>query len=322
MKWLLVIGRLIVPRFVITTIVGIYVFLAFCSTTLAQTTLQVVTKVVEKELTYLPGKVIMIRGQKADINVRTWNRAVVGVRLRLVAKNPSRAIAEHDVSYHQYTLQDNGTELDISNRFSIPMRDGPLTSQLKAIFEVSLPANAVLTITNSFGDVTLRDLTGEVSLKAEFGKLTLTNLSGKTLVQTNYGDLLGNDISGAFTARITNADAVFQNLGGTVKLRCVETGKLTIRPNSTALAALTVEADQVPISLIIKQINSFSYDLRTVFYAAIRVPPGYRSYLTNIRNRSQFGYQPPGNQPLIRISADTGPVTILPGTTDDEPIEK
>ncbi len=49
-----------------------------------------------------------------------------------------RDLVEREVAYHQYTVQANGSEIELSNRFVIPQRAGKLQSQLKAIYEVNI----------------------------------------------------------------------------------------------------------------------------------------------------------------------------------------
>ncbi|MCY7359474.1 MAG: hypothetical protein LH609_18870, partial [Rudanella sp.] len=192
----------------------IFVVFALFATTFAPLrliqaqTMQVVTKVVEKDIPCPDGLTQRIRlnARKADVTIKGWNRPVVGIRLRLVAKHPDRAIAEQEVAYSQYIMQLNGTIIDLSNQFVIPQRAGKLQSQLKAIYEVSVPSRAVLTISNSFGDVALRDLAGETSVKVEFGKLSLDDISGKLSISSDYGDIEGRDVNATLFCKAEKAN--------------------------------------------------------------------------------------------------------------------
>ncbi|MFD2572443.1 hypothetical protein ACFSUS_17520 [Spirosoma soli] len=274
--------------------------LILCSNvfSLAQTPLQVVTKVVEKDLTYTDGQPIRINAQKADVTLRGWSRSTVAVTLRLIAKHPDRVVAEREVGYHQYVLQANGGQLDLSNRFVIPQRAGKLQSQLKAIYEVNVPAKALINLTNSFGDVRLSGLSGDVTLKFEFGKLSLDDISGKLAITSDYGDIDGRNIDATLTCKAEKADIMLRDLGGKVNLQS-RYGKLTLLPSST-LDGLKVEAARTEIVVATKRLSDFSFDVIASF-AEIRVPDAVASQLGRYGSKQTFTYQSAARKPEISI---------------------
>lgn len=274
----------------------------------SQTPVQVVTKVVEKELPYADGQRIRLAAQKADVTLKGWNRPVVSVRLRLMAKHPDRAVAEREVAYHQYAVQANGPELELSNRFVIPQRAGKLQSQLKAIYEVSVPAKALLTITNSFGDLRLSDLSGDISLKFEFGRLTLDDVGGKLVITSDYGDIDGRNVDAQLTLQAEKADVTLRDLGGQSSIRS-RYGKLTVLP-APSLDGLSVEAARTEILVATKRVSDFRYDVITTF-ADIRVPESVADELGRLGSKQTFTYQPPGvRKPEIKIQNSYSTVVI------------
>jgi hypothetical protein len=277
-------------------------------------TMQVVTKVVEKEISCPDGLTQRIRlnARKADVTIKGWNRPVVGIRLRLVAKHPDRAVAEREVGYHQYVMQLNGAVIDLSNQFVIPQRAGKLQSQLKAIYEVSVPNRAALTISNSFGDVALRNLAGETSINIEFGKLTLDDISGKLTINSDYGDIEGHDINATLFCTAEKANIDLRDLGGNSRIQS-RYGKLLIVP-SPVLDALRVEAARTDIVLVINRIADFQYDLLAT-QAEIRVPAAYADQLGRFGGKQTFTLQPPGKKPEISIQNIYSPITIMNGQT-------
>ena len=269
---------------------------------------QVVTKVVEKELPYADGQRVRLNAQKADVTVKGWNRSTVQVRLRLMAKHPDRAVAEREVAYHQYTLQTNGSEIELSNRFVIPQRAGKLQSQLKAMYEVSVPVKALLTLTNSFGDLNLSDLTGDVSLTFEFGKLTLEDMGGKLNVSSNYGDIDARNLDANLTLKTEKADVTLRDIGGTARITS-RYGKLTLLP-ATSLGKLTVEAARTEVTVATKRVADFRYDIINT-YAPIRVPESVAGELGKYGSKQTFIYAPPGaNKPEIHIQNSYSTVSI------------
>lgn len=276
----------------------------------SQTPVQVVTRVVEKELPYTDGQRVRLNGQKADITLKGWNRSTISVKLRLVAKHPDRATAEREVAYHQYTIQAENGQIDLSNRFVIPQRAGKLQSQLKAIYEISLPAKTMLTLSNSFGDIRLSDLTGDVNLKFEFGKLTLEDMGGKLSITSNYGDIEGRNVAATLTLKAEKADVSLHNLGGTAKLQS-RYGKLTVLP-ATTLGALTIEAARTEILVEVNRLTDFRFDVISTF-ADIRLPDEATSQLSNYGSKQVFSTQPPGRKPDINIQNSYSPISIQDG---------
>ena len=291
------------------TLFPLRLFLLFlASVSLAQTPVQVVTKVVEKELPYADGQRIRVTAQKADVTLKGWSRPTVSVRLRLVAKHPDRAVAEREVMYHQYTLQANGNDIDLSNRFVIPQRAGKLQSQLKAIYEISVPAKALIQLTNSFGDVRLSDLAGDVNVKFEFGKLSLDDVGGKLTVASEYGDIDGRGVNATFVCKAEKADISLRDLGGSSRIAS-RYGKLMIVPNATTLDALHIEAARTEIAFSPRRVADFRYDVISTF-ADIRVPESVAGELGRYGSKQTFTYQPPGKKVEVSIQNTYSTVSI------------
>lgn len=275
----------------------------------AQTPVQVVTKVVDKEFAYVDGQRIRLTAQKADVTLKGWNRPTVSIRLRLVAKHPDKAIAEREVAYHQYIMQASGNELVLSNRVVIPQRVGEIQSQLKAVYDVNLPAKALVQLTNSFGDVRLSDLSGDVTLRFEFGRLTLDDISGKLTITSDYGDIEGRNVNAVLVCKAEKADISLRDLGGSSRIQS-RYGKLTVVPNAATLNALYVEAARTEILFAPRRLADFRYDVITTF-ADIRVPESVVGELGRYGSKQTFTYQPPGaRKPEIQIQTSYSPVVI------------
>ena len=274
----------------------------------AQVPVQVVTKVVEKELSYTEGQRIRVNAQKADVTLKGWNRPMVSVRLRLVAKHPDKTVAEREVAYHQYTLQTNGSDIELANRFVIPQRAGKLQSQLKAIYEVSVPTKALIQLTSSFGDVRLSNLSGDVTVKFEFGKLSLDEINGKLMVTSEYGDIDGRGVDATFVCKAEKADISLRELGGSNRIMS-RYGKLSIWPNSLTLDALRVDAARTEVTFAPQRVTDFRYDVITSF-ADVRVPGAYSDQLGRYGGKQKFTLQPPGRKVEVVIQDTYSPVII------------
>ncbi|WP_288429641.1 DUF4097 family beta strand repeat-containing protein [uncultured Spirosoma sp.] len=273
----------------------------------AQPALQVVTKVVEKELPYSAGQRLRLTAEKADVTIHGWTRPVVSVRLRLTAKHPDRAVAEREVGYQQYSLQANGNEIELANHYAVPRGAGKVQSQLKAIYDISVPAGASLLLKNSFGDIRLADLTGDTNLTFEFGKLSLEDVGGKTTIRSSYGDIDGRGVDGSLLLTTEKADVSLRDLAGRAVVKS-RYGKLTVVPHPS-LTSLSVEAARTDVLLAARRLGDFQYDVITTF-ADIRVPEAQQAELGKLGSKQTFTYQPPGRKPLIQIQDSYGNVTI------------
>ncbi|MEJ7659752.1 MAG: hypothetical protein WKG07_09060 [Hymenobacter sp.] len=107
---------------------------------LAQQKVQVVTRTLDKSWPCPPGVVVNIRAEKATVQVRGWDRPTVQVTLRLSARHPERAVAEHDLAAAQYRLQQTGGTIDLVNFFAMPAGTSAVQSDLRAEYTVLIPA--------------------------------------------------------------------------------------------------------------------------------------------------------------------------------------
>ncbi|GAB2554125.1 DUF4097 family beta strand repeat-containing protein [Spirosoma aerophilum] len=287
---------------------GFWLLLLFsASVSYGQTPVQVVTKVIDKEFPYTEGQRVRLNGQKADVVIKGWARPTVAVHLRLIAKHPDRAVAEREVAYHQYSLQVDNGQIDLSNRFVIPQSAAKLQSQLKAVYEVSIPVRVLLTLTNSFGDIRLSDLAGDVSVNFEFGKLTLADMGGKLTIVSNYGDIDGRDLAAVLSLKAEKADVALEELGGTVQIQS-QYGRLSSALAPT-LNALTIDAARTEILVVAKRVPDFKFDVSTA-NSDIRLPSEFASQLHRQGGKQTFKYQPLSRKPAVIIRNSYNTVII------------
>ena len=264
----------------------------------AQPPLQVVNRVIEKTMPYVTGQPIQINAQKADIVLQGWSRPVVSVQLKLQAKHPERSVAEREVNYHQYTVTHEGGPITLANQFVIPQQAGKLQSQLKAIYEIRLPHQAVVRLSNSFGDVQVSELSGDLIVTLEFGKLTLTDIKGKLFIQSTYGDIDGHALNATLTIKAEKAEISLEELGGMVQIHS-HFGGLTVVPAST-LRMLGIEAERTAILISPKRLQDFHVEIASL-NAAISVPEMVQQHLLKSGHKQLFSYQPGGQKPEITI---------------------
>ncbi len=127
-------------------------------------------------------------GRNGGIRVRGWDRGDVLVRSRIQASARTDADARRLVA---------GVRIDTAGGRVRP--DGPDTSDREenwnVSFDISVPRNAMLTLTTNNGGISIDDFRGSAKFHARNGGLTLTNVSGDLRGDTTNGGV-NVDVSG------------------------------------------------------------------------------------------------------------------------------
>jgi len=272
----------------------------------AQTKIQVVSKTIEKEIDYREGMSLNISAQKADVRVTGWNRPVVSLKLRLVAKHPERKVAEKELVFMLYTIKTN-QQFEAENRFKVPQSYGDVESNLKAYYEVFVPFRCPVIITNTFGETVAVQLQASLKVASEFGKITLENLAGRLDLESHYADIEGDKLNVTLNGRFENANVNLMDIGGNGQLQS-KYGKLRVVPNND-LNQLKINAARTEIVVEPRSMDDFTFDVETVF-SKINVPNTHQDRLKKILNKHVFDFQAKNRLGTIVIRNSYSPILI------------
>ena len=246
-----------------------------------QTMLQVVTKTIEKTIPYKNGHEVNIEGEKAEIIVRTWEKNEVRVLLELIAKNESRKIAVDDLDRMNYSTEQHGNMIYFRNYFE-KSKDGKMpTSDLKAIYTITLPADCPVYLKNNFGLTYVSDLSNSLKINSEFSKINLENLRGTIGVSSRFGDIEGKRIDGNVTMTTRRSDITLHDISGRWTINA-QYGILKFFTNpSPELLSLNIDAEKSDVYFFDPAPKSYGYSL-TAHYGTITVPSDLKfNYLEN-----------------------------------------
>jgi hypothetical protein len=247
----------------------------------SQTMLQVVTKTIEKTIPYKNGHEVNIEGEKAEIGVLTWEKNEVRVLLELVAKNESRKVAEEDLDRMNYSTEQHGNMIYFRNYIE-KSKDGKLpSSDLKAIYTITLPADCPVYLKNNFGLTYVSDLSNALRINSEFSKINLENLRGKIGISSRFGDIIGQRIDGEVTMTTRRSDITLHEISGNWNINA-EYGILKFFTNpSPELLSLNINAAKSDVYFFDPEPKSYGYSL-TAHYGTITVPRDLKfNYLEN-----------------------------------------
>ncbi len=216
---------------------SIYTFLVClsCSVWLnAQTTLQVVTKNIEKTMTYKKGYDITIDGEKADVVVQTGSNISIKIEVELSAKHPNMETAKHDLEAIKFVAEEIGKKIYVRNYVGIGKGESKPLSNLKAKYIITVPAECPVNLKNNFGKTSVSNLINYFDLYSEFCSITLNNLKGTINIDTRFGDIDASQLDGKVNIKSKRTDITLSQLKGTYDLTA-NYGSLNINGDLSAI---------------------------------------------------------------------------------------
>ncbi len=253
-------------------------FIILAHNLVAQTTLQVVTKHIEK--TFSGSQTLIIEAEKADIEVVTWGKQEVKVEMELIAKHPDRKVASSDLETWKYVADKINHEIFVRNYLLIQNEKTKPTSNLKAKYTISVPEGMKITIQNSFGKVFVKGKVKLLKIKSDFCLVDLNEVEGKIELNTHYGEVNAKKINGVSAITSERSDLTISKLGGDCTINS-QYGKLNIE-SITNLKSLTIDAKKSEIILGETSLKNHSFNL-TSKYGKMSLPAEF-SWLANDKN--------------------------------------
>lgn len=272
---------------------------------LAQGTLQVATKTIEKTIGNPAVRTLHINAEKADIELIAWDKPEIAISLKLSARHPDKAMATNDLNKLQYVADRSGRDYFLRNYIQLKEGESKPVSNLKARYTIHLPASCSVDLKNTFGTILMKGLTNNLQLKADFCTISLQNLKGKGLLQTSFGELNGKDMSGAFTFSSDHTNLRLESIGGQIRLDALY-GNVEINP-SDGLNSLSIQSKKAVVTLLSKNWQQFDYTIIGA-YTNMKLPNGFKWK----RNTTDFkdAFFSKNQLASVQINTEFGNLTI------------
>ena len=274
------------------------------------TTLQVVSKKVEKSWPYVDGAEVSIEGEKAEIKVKTWESEKVRILVEIISKHPNKRTAEKDLDAMVYSAQQHGDNIYFRNYIN---KDTKPESDLSVIYTVTLPEDCPVYLKNHFGLTYVDDLKSNLTINSEFSKIFLNNLKGNIGVTTRFGDLDGRSIDGDVRINSRRSDITLHEIKGNWDINS-QYGviKLFSVPYPTAgLLSLNIDAVKSDVYFFDPEPTLYGYNL-VAHYGTITAPVDLKfNFLENTKElkKAIFSSQV-GRQNAISIKISFGDIII------------
>ncbi len=243
----------------------LFIVLAYNIT--AQTTLQVVTKHIEK--TFNGSQNLIIEAEKADIEVVTWDKQEIKVEIELIAKHLDRKIATNDLETMKYVADKINKEIFLRNYLVIQNEKAKPTSNLKAKYVIRTPEGMKVSIQNSFGKILVKGNTKYLFIKSDFCAIDLNDVEGKIELNTHYGEVNCKGIIGISKINSERSDLIINRLGGECSINA-QYGSLKF-VSITNLKNLTIDAKKSEISFAEISLPNHCFNL-TSKYGKMTLP--------------------------------------------------
>lgn len=225
----------------------------------SQQTLQLISKTVEKQFSYKKGHELNIEGEKADVQVQSWDKNQIDVSIVFTAQHASKAIAQRDLEYIEYQAEKVQQKIYLRNYLKVPQGKPAPESTLKAKYVIRVPSDCPVYLKSKFGLVRIRDLANKIRLNSQFTNIGLENIQGFIDITTRFGDLNGKFIDGAMFVNARRTDITLRELRGKYDLK-TSYGTLNFFADPN-VADLKLNADNTKIHLVSTDPSRFAYNI-------------------------------------------------------------
>lgn len=276
---------------------------AFHCSIAAQDKIQVVTRTVTKAISQADVTGLTIKGEKANILIGKSANNMIKVKLSLISKNPSRKVAEEDLKYCDYKMENQGNSLFLSNSFNSKSGFREISSNLSARYEIEVPDGVTLIISNIYGDVTLSGVKATQTVSLNFGQLYLKSVDGNIQVRSTFSDITGEVLNGPVKIEAQNAVVKLNKVNDILNI----SGKFGEVNLSEVNASVLVTSEMSKVNLTLSQMDNYTFRL-TAQKDKIFVPALLKKNLVQKSGNYTLNYGT--GKILINITTSYNSITI------------
>lgn len=274
-----------------------------------ETTLQVVTKNIEKKINYKDSYTLSIEGEKADVQIETWDRQEVKVLIKLIAKHEQRKVAENDLEMMGYNVELVGKKIHVRNYLKPGAAKAKPESTLKTEYVLVIPENCPVDLRNHFGSANIKDLKQTLDVKSEFCEIQLDNIEGSIGIETRFGDLEGKRLGGSMKIESVRSDITLSQIKGPIDIKA-KYGKIKIDANNSLLD-LNIVAEKTDIVFMNPSTGTYDFDL-TAYYGNITTPEDMKFQFKETNstlNKAELNL--PKQEGLVSIQTSFGNIVVM-----------
>lgn len=274
----------------------------------SQTTLQVLTKTVQKTIDWKPGYSLEVNGEKANVQILPATGSQIVVKAELSAKHPRVDTARTDLEAWKLVVTKVGKIVYIRAYIGLSAKDELPSSNMKSKIQVWVPAECPVNVVNKFGSTKVENMKGQLALKGEFCNIDLQNLSGKVLINSRFGNVQARSLSGPLQLDIRRADADLTGMQNACNIQS-EYGSVLLE-TSQHTGNVHIKSNKSDVTLQTKGSVLHNYDLKCI-YGSLQLPEGKAFRLEQPDAHTQHAsLQNGADRKNITVETNFGKITV------------
>lgn len=234
----------------------------------AQKTVQVFTKTIDETLNYQSGERLKILAEKANIELRGWDREYIAVKVKLISKHAKREIAEKELEYLKFEIDKRDDTHSLKNYFMAENNFRKVKGRLLIHYEISVPRNCPVVVNNLYGKIHAEGLGNSFEARTKFVELNIKNCEGDINIGSLFGRATIDEGSGWLTCDLQKANMDISGFHGEVE---IESNYGEIHIESDKLLSLTANGSRTSINILTSNLQLYNYNLNTSF-SEIKLP--------------------------------------------------
>ena len=164
---------------------------------------------ITRTFTVKPGGLLRLSRIRGDVEVQAWAKNEVFVRQELRFDVYTENEARHALEDIQSSFRQAGEVIDISG---VGGRDW-----IESRFHVSAPGDFRLDVSTDGGDINIRDMKSEITLRTSGGDIELAAVGGPVRAVTSGGDITLRTSSGDVDLKTSGGDLILENILGLLR---------------------------------------------------------------------------------------------------------
>ncbi len=260
--------------------------------------LQVMTKTIEKEIPFEEGQYLKIEGEKSEVDIISWDKDYIDVKVQMISKHPELAVAKEDIQHLYFETVIHKKEILL--RDTIADTGSEIRSGLKAIYSISVPKNCKIELSNYFGQANITDLSHGLEVNSEFCNVQLENIAGHIKVDTYYGDLIGVMINGDMNLSAKRSNVTLSEISGKFDIKAYK-GIVKIFANQ-AFLDLNIDAEKTDVFFYDSSLSAYNFNLKSRNGGAIDLPDNLLVDYNNTPNIKNAIIKPDTELSGIRVA--------------------
>ena len=164
-------------------------------------------KLHEKDFAVKSGEKLKISAEVADLNIRTWDKEEINIKVYGNNKAESRMQFEFEKTSYGVRIRAEKSGSWISNLFG---------TGIQAKIDIMAPKNFELELSTSGGDITVGSLKGKQYIHTSGGDIELSNTEGNLNAITSGGDIKVHKHFGWSKVETSGGDIIFKDCEGDV----------------------------------------------------------------------------------------------------------